>query len=63
MSQCGCMGRVCRCFFDNREVCKASYPTKEPGHMGVEVYSGDPWSTPARALVSDVRYFPLVTAT
>jgi len=56
-------GASLQVFFDNREVCKASYPTKEPGHMGVEVYSGDPWSTPARALVSDVRYFPLVTAT
>jgi len=49
--------------FNSREVCKAHYPEKEPGHMGVDVYAGDPWYKPARALVSDMRYFPLVTAT
>jgi len=49
--------------FNSRVVCKADYPTKEPGHMGVDVYAGDPWYKPARALVSDMRYFPLVTAT
>jgi len=49
--------------FNSRVVCKADYPTKEPGHMGVDVYAGDPWYKPARALVSDLRYIPLVTAT
>merc|ERR1719419_605297 len=47
--------------FDGREVCQAHYPEEESGHMRVKVYAGDPWYRAAHALVSDMRYMPLVT--